>query len=143
MRMVMILAMMLLASTAYASSGSTSIDIVGSNTGDAIISAGPGSLNMDIVGSNVGDAHINSGGAIAADIEVVGSTTGEINISREVPVPSCCCNIWCNKPLCYPYSSYIPKSNCYPYNQDMHMGVDAWHGCYWYTPVYLPKWPMM
>lgn len=145
----MILALMLLASTTYASSGSTSIDIVGSNTGDAIISAGAGSVNMDIVGSNIGDARITSDGDISADVEVVGSTTGEINISPEVPpiTPSCCCNMWCNRPICYPYSSYIPcrynQPDCYPCNQSQHFGVDAWHGCYWYSPIYLPKWPSL
>ena len=22
-----------------------------------------------------------------------------------------------------------------------HLGVDAWHGQFWYTEIYLPKWP--
>ncbi len=150
LRMAMIMAMMLLASIAYASSGSTSVDIIGSKTGDAIISGDAGSVSVDVVGSNIGDAYITSDGGVPADVEVVGSNTGEINISSVVPpciTPSCCCDMWCNckGPICYPYSSYIPcrynKPDCYPCNQSQHLGVDAWHGCYWYSPIYLPKWP--
>lgn len=148
----MILAMMLFALTA-ACSGSTSVDIIGSNTGDAVISGGSGSINVDVVGSDIGDAYITSKRGGSADVEVVGSTTGEINISSAASTcvkTSCCCNTWCNGPICYPYSSYIPcrynqggcgQSNCYPYNYSQHFGVDAWHGCYWYSPIYLPKWP--
>ena len=155
LRMVVILAMMLFALTA-ASSGTTSVDIIGSSTGDAVISGGSGSINVDVVGSNIGDAYITSKRGESADVEVVGSTTGEINISTPAPTcvkTTCCCNMLYNGPICYPYSSYIPgrynqgccscsgQSNCYPYNQSQHFGVDAWHGCYWYSPIYLPKWP--
>ena len=155
LRIAMIMAMMVLASIAYASSGSTSVDIIGSTTGDAFISGDAGSVSMDVVGSNIGDAYITPDDGASADVEVVGSNTGEINISSEVPhaKPSCCCDMWCNfrGPICYPYSSYIPvrygqsnccdQSNCYPCNQSQHLGVDAWNGCYWYSPIYLPKWP--
>lgn len=152
LRMAMILVLMLLASTAYASSGSTSIDVIGSKMGDATISGSAGSVNIDVVGSRMGNARINSNGPISADVEVVGSTAGDINITSKVPPrvkPNCCCDMWCNfnKPLCYPYSSYIPsryvQPSCYPCNQSQHFGVDAWHGCYWYSPIYLPKWPQL
>ncbi|MFB3765215.1 MAG: hypothetical protein ACE14P_08200 [Methanotrichaceae archaeon] len=147
----MILVMMLLASTAYASSGSISIDVVGSRMGNADISGGAGTVNMDVVGSLMGNANIISHGKVSADVELVGSSAGDINITSEVHKhkSSSCCDMWCNfnRPLCYPYSSYIPsrycQSNCYPYNYSQHFGVDAWHGCYWYSPIYLPKWPQL
>lgn len=152
LRMAIILAMMLFALTAT-SCGSTSIDIIGSNTGDAIVSGGSGSVNMDVVGSSIGNAYISTRRGVSADVEVVGSTTGEINITSEFSEHKksrCCCDMWCNKPILYPYSSYIPcrynqpscyQPNCYPFNYSRHFGVDAWHGCYWYSPIYLPKWP--
>jgi hypothetical protein len=25
--------------------------------------------------------------------------------------------------------------------ENMHLGVDAWYGTYWYTDINMPKWP--
>lgn len=151
LRMAMILTLMLLASTAYASAGSVGIDIIGSNVGNTIVSQGAGSVNMDIVGSKTGNAQISSNGAVSADVEVVGSETGDITISSKTPVYKTCCysDVWYDytRPLCYPYSAYIPARYntpiSYPYVQYQHSGVDAWHGSYWYSPTYLPKWPQI
>jgi hypothetical protein len=155
LRMAIIFALMLLAATASAGSGSVGIDILGSNVGNTVIAAGAGSVNMDILGSKIGNARIFSDGAVSADIEVIGSSTGDINISSKKPIKKCCCcDEWCDfkRPLCYPYSSYIPSryssgcdcnSGCYPFDKSQHFGVDAWHGCYWYSPIYLPKWPQL
>lgn len=153
LRMAMILTLMLLASTAYASTGSVGIDIIGSNVGNTAISPGAGSVNIDIVGSKTGNAQISPNGAVSADVEVVGSKTGDITISPSPAaqiIKTCCYrDVWYDytRPLCYPYSSYIParynKPICYPYVQYQHSGVDAWHGLYWYSPTYLPKWPQI
>ncbi len=138
---VLALMLMLLASTAYAMSSA-------------------GSVTVDIIGSEVGNAQISSSGTESTDVEFVGSTAKDIKVSPETPTSKkgCCyCygDPWIDykKPLCYPYSSYIParydkqscyQQSCYPYSPTMpHMGVDAWHGCYWYSPTYLPKWPQI
>ncbi len=133
--MVMALMLMLLASTAYASSSA-------------------GSISVDIIGSKVGNTQISIPGAGPSDVELVGSTAGDVKIAPEVQSHHkecyCCGDPWYDykKPLCYPYSSYIParydKQICYPQIQtNQHFGVDAWYGTYWYSPIYLPKWPQI
>jgi hypothetical protein len=171
LRMAIIMALMLLAPAVYASSGSVGIDILGSNVGNTVIAAGAGNVKMDILGSKMGNAQIFSDRGVSADIEVIGGKAGNISIVSKKPIikkSCCCCDPWCDfkRPLCYPYSSYIParyntgcyntgcynsggydkgcyNTGCYPFNQSQHFGVDAWHGCYWYSPIYLPQWPQL
>jgi len=98
-------------------------------------SSGAGSVVVDIVGSNTDNTQIVSGGA-PIELEIVGSTSSNTKISPPaVVIPDCYCG-YCY----YPDVRYNVTKPSYPWDS-MHLGVDAWYGTYWYTNVYMPKWP--
>jgi hypothetical protein len=112
------LALILLASSAYASSsaGSVVIDILGSKTDNIQVVSGTG----------------------PADLEIIGSTSSNTRIAPPPAViPDYQCGYWC-----YPNVRCNGTKPSYPWDS-MHLGVDAWYGTYWYTNVYMPKWPQV
>jgi hypothetical protein len=107
------LILVLLVSTALASS-SVVVDIVGSNTDNTqILQPNAGSIELEIIGSLAKNTTMGS--------------QARINVAD-----NCCCPDK-NKHFCKP---------CQP-PQIPHLGVDAWYGEYWYTSINTPKWPSL
>jgi hypothetical protein len=75
------------------------------------------SVVLDIIGSEADTAEITASGWGDIEVDIIGSETRNITIlppQTAVVISSCCdyCypNVWMDfaRPLCYPYSSYIP-----------------------------------
>jgi hypothetical protein len=111
--MTMALILMMLVSTAFASS-SVVVDIVGSSTDNTqIIQPNAGSIELEIIGSLAENTSIASQARVNAAV-------------------NCCCPEK-DKHFCNPCQApQIP-----------HLGVDAWYGEYWYTSFNIPKWPQL
>jgi hypothetical protein len=112
-KITMALILMLLASTAFAS----------------------GPIVVDIVGSTTDNTQVIRPNAESIELEIIGSMANNTNIAPKAPVKV---EVNCprpekSKPLCKPY----------PVPEIPHLGVDAWYGEYWYTPVNMPKWPQL
>jgi len=105
--------LMLLVSTAFASS-SVVVDIVGSNTENTqIIQPNAGSIELEIIGSIANNTSIGSRARVNAAVNCRCPEEG--------------------KPFCKPCQAL----------QIPHLGVDAWYGDYWYTSIHMPKWPQL
>ena len=119
----------------------------------ALALGGPGSVVVDIVGSDVEDTMVVAGGRGDIDLEIIGSTAKNTTVSPYKAV-----NICQSCPIC-PYCPTCPTPICptpvcptYPVPQeeqpmpwvDMHLGVDAWYGAFWYKDdPNMPKWPQV
>lgn len=117
------LMLLLFASTAYAANGtgSVGIDIIGSYAENTNITAPYGaSVDLDIIGSTATDIQINPsaapthGGAYCCNSGYCDSCGGSITYGTP----------WDDfkRPLCYPWSSYIPTR----YNKAFHVGSGAY-----------------
>lgn len=106
----------------------------------AVASSGK-SVSLDIIGSDADGARIaSSGGPI--DVEIIGSTATNIQVGPPVDNTNstelCCGNCYCGecscsyttiwddftRPLCYPWSSYIPTR----YNKQFHANSNGQNG---------------
>lgn|GEM_PF-248124 len=162
MRTALVLAgiLVLLASAADArSSGQSTIDIVGSDTEVLEITSACKDLKLDIIGSLAEDIDIIAPNLSPKDIEIVGSRTKNIKISSKkslvpvpgpTPYPAPCPTVVNNYyTVCEKKTpAYCPPKPCpkpsYPNTGGAHLGVDAWHGQYWYSSkAYTPKWPQI
>jgi len=99
---------------------------------------GPGSITVDIVGSTTDNTKITSSGMEKVELEFIGSKANNTIISPPEKV------VICQKPICYdsinPEVKTEQKQKRYPW-ENMHLGVDAWYGTFWYTDINMPKWP--
>jgi hypothetical protein len=92
-----------------------------------------GSVGLDIIGSEADGARIISPGGGPVEVDIIGSTATNIQIGTSVDQDNCtdCCGVcYCGecccgyttiwddftRPLCYPWSSYIPTR----YNKPFH-----------------------
>jgi hypothetical protein len=161
--------LVLLISTAGArSSGTTNIDIVGSDAEVLNIASSVKDLKLDIIGSLAEDIKIISPTMTAKDVEIVGSKTKRITIvppgtakeyggeyGSECPYSPAVVNNYytvCQTktpsycpPKCPPQCPpQCPPKAKTPDTGGVHMGVDAWHGQYWYgSQPATPKWPQI
>lgn len=104
---------------------------------------GPGSIVVDIVGSSTDNTKITSSGMEKLDLEIIGSEANNTIISPPDKIARC------HRYIC-PDSDYSDsvltlektdnKEKRYPW-ENMHLGVDAWYGTFWYTDINMPKWP--
>jgi len=112
---ILALALMLSASTAYAFGG-------------------PGSVVVDIVGSVTDNTMITSSGMEKIELEIIGSEANNTIISPPAEMvvicPECICPECENEQESHPWDG-------------MHLGVDAWYGTFWYTDINMPKWPQI
>jgi hypothetical protein len=104
---------------------------------------GPGSIVVDIVGSSTDNTRITSSGMEKVDLEIIGSEANNTIISPPEKIVKCPRHICPD--LDYSDSIYAiektdNKKKIYPW-ENMHLGVDAWYGTFWYTDVNMPKWP--
>ncbi|MCK9565885.1 MAG: hypothetical protein M0Q43_07545 [Methanothrix sp.] len=119
---ILALALMLSACTAYAFSA-------------------PGSVVVDIVGSVTDNTKITSYGMDNVELEIIGSEANNTVVSPPEKAAKC------PKHIC-PDSGYTEvktenKEKSYPW-ENMHLGVDAWYGTFWYdSNINLPKWPQI
>lgn len=100
----------------------------------------PESVGLDIIGSEADTARIISSGAGPVEVDIIGSTANNIQIGplenqdnyTECGIcycGECCCGyttIWDDftRPLCYPWSSYIPTR----YNKPFHTNAYEYNG---------------
>jgi hypothetical protein len=100
---------------------------------------GPGSVVVDIVGSVTDNTKIMSSGMEKVELEIIGSEANNTVISPPEKV------VICPKHIC-PDTTYSEvksenKEKRYPW-ENMHLGVDAWYGTFWYdSNINMPKWP--
>lgn len=120
----------------------------------AMAFGGPGSVVVDIVGSDVDDTMVVADGRGDIDLEIIGSTAKNTTVSPYMEMirfcPTCPQCPICPTPIC-PTCPTCPVYPCpdeeqikpIPWN-NMHMGVDAWYGAFWYKDYpNLPKWPQI
>ncbi len=104
---------------------------------------GPGSIVVDIVGSSTDNTRITSSGMEKVDLEIIGSEALNTTISPPEKIAKCprhICPDSVNSDSVYSLEKTENKEKRYPWD-DMHLGVDAWYGTFWYTDVNMPKWP--
>ena len=98
---------------------------------------GPGSVVVDIVGSVTDNTRIASSGMERVELEIIGSEANNTTISPPAENLVIC-------PGCIYPESICPECDseqeARPWD-DMHLGVDAWYGTFWYTDINMPKWP--
>ena len=103
----------------------------------------PGSIVVDIVGSTTDNTRITSSGMEKVDLEIVGSEANNTVISPPEKHRKCRPPLYSDS-VCsgevYPAIKNENKEKHYPW-ENMHLGVDAWYGTFWYTDVNMPKWP--
>jgi hypothetical protein len=92
-------------------------------------------VGLDIIGSEADDARISSPGGGPVEVDIIGSTATNIQIGAPEDQDNCpdcggvcycgecCCGyttIWDDftRPLCYPWSSYIPTRYNKPFHTD-------------------------
>jgi hypothetical protein len=100
--------------------------------------ADAGSVVVDIVGSNTDNTRIVSSGIEKVELEIIGSTSKNTTIASPAMKTIEC------KMCCGPYFGCEYKQECKPVSRpwdNMHLGVDAWYGTFWYTNINMPKWP--
>ena len=100
-----------------------------------------GSVGLDIIGSEADNARIISFGGGPVEVDIIGSTATNIQIGPSEVSDNCtdCCGIcYCGecgcgyttiwddftRPLCYPWSSYIPTR----YNKPFHTTSSGYSG---------------
>jgi hypothetical protein len=103
----------------------------------------PGSIVVDIVGSTADNTRITSSGMEKVELEIVGSEANNTVISppeklRRCLPPICSGSVYSEEVS--PAIKTENKEKRYPW-ENMHLGVDAWYGTFWYTDVNMPKWP--
>ncbi len=104
---------------------------------------GPGSIVVDIVGSSTDNTKITSSGMEKVDLEVIGSEAKNITISPPEKIVKCprhICPDSVYSDSIYSFEQIDNKGKRYPW-ENMHLGVDAWFGTFWYTDINMPKWP--
>ncbi|MCX6673774.1 MAG: hypothetical protein NTY37_08355 [Methanothrix sp.] len=101
---------------------------------------GPGSVVVDIVGSVTDNTKITSSGMEKVELEFVGSEANNTIISPPAEKVVICPKCICPDIKCSPELKCESKQKCYPW-ENMHLGVDAWYGTFWYTDINMPKWP--
>jgi len=104
---------------------------------------GPGSIVVDIVGSSTDNTKITSSGMEKVDLEIIGSEALNTTISPPEKIAKCprhICPDSVYSDSVYSLEKTENKEKRYPWD-DMHLGVDAWYGTFWYTDVNMPKWP--
>jgi hypothetical protein len=103
---------------------------------------GPGSVVVDIVGSVTDNTRIASSGMERVELEIIGSEANNTIISP--PAENLVICPGCISPECICPESICPECDneqeARPWD-DMHLGVDAWYGTFWYTDINMPKWP--
>jgi hypothetical protein len=145
--------LVILASVAHASSGygePSSVNIVGSGSGDIKIASAADDTNMVIVGSQADDIKIVASGNVE-DRELVESQPGAIPLASELEheekCKPCIRSKLKSRPHCRPlYYAMCENPDCYTSPKvkydESHVGVDAWHGTYWFADsINLPKLP--
>jgi hypothetical protein len=104
---------------------------------------GPGSIVVDIVGSSTDNTKITSSGMEKVDLEIIGSEANNTIISPPEKIVKChryiCPDSYYSDSI-YTLEKTDNKEKRYPW-ENMHLGVDAWYGTFWYTDVNMPKWP--
>jgi hypothetical protein len=104
---------------------------------------GPGSIVVDIVGSSTDNTKITSSGMDKVDLEIIGSEANNTIISppeKHAKCPRHICPDLDYSDSTYTFEKTEKKEKRYPW-ENMHLGVDAWYGTFWYTDVNMPKWP--
>jgi hypothetical protein len=104
---------------------------------------GPGSIVVDIVGSSTDNTRITSSGMEKVDLEIIGSEANNTIISPPEKIAKCpryFCQDFDYSDSIYAIEKIDKKKKIYPW-ENMHLGVDAWYGTFWYTDVNMPKWP--
>ena len=104
----------------------------------------PGSVVVDIVGSTADNTRIESAAPGNVVLEIVGSDTNNTLIAppakKKMACPQICPKPDCSEPVCCPKVDCESQKKCNPWD-NMHLGVDAWYGTFWYTDINMPKWP--
>ena len=104
--------------------------------------ADAGSIVVDIVGSNTDNTKISASGAEKLELEIIGSTANNTTIS----LPKEMVKRWrgcCVPDLRCEYEQeceQVSNQESHPWD-NLHLGVDAWYGTFWYTDINMPKWP--
>lgn len=100
----------------------------------------PGSVVVDIVGSTTDNTLITAAGPEKVVLEIIGSQANNTLISPPVMNTVVCPQSICPEVNCYTEQNYEKLVETHPWD-NMHLGVDAWYGTYWYTDINLPQWP--
>jgi len=100
---------------------------------------GPGPVVVDIVGSVTDNTKITSSGMEKVELEIIGSEANNTIISPPTEKVVICPKYICPD-ITYPEVKSENKEKRYPW-ENMHLGVDAWYGTFWYTDINMPKWP--
>jgi len=100
---------------------------------------GPVSVVVDIVGSVTDNTKITSSGMEKVELEIIGSEANNTIISPPTEKVVICPKYICPD-ITYPEVKSENKEKRYPW-ENMHLGVDAWYGTFWYTDINMPKWP--
>lgn len=106
--------------------------------------ADTGSVVVDIVGSNTDNTKITTSGAEKLELEIIGSTANNTMVS----LPKEMSKRWrgcCLPDLRCEYGQecdQVSNQESHPWD-NMHLGVDAWYGTFWYTDINMPKWPQI
>ena len=112
----------------------------------ALAFGSPGSVVVDIVGSRTDNTKVIASGPEKVELEIIGSTSSNTTISPyEERVKICHNHSFCPEcPSCLtnPCPECDKQKKTYPWD-NMHLGVDAWYGTFWYTDVNMPKWPQI
>ena len=98
---------------------------------------GPGSVVVDIVGSVTDNTRITSSGMERVELEIIGSEANNTTISPPAENLVICPGYICPESTCPECDN---EQEAHPWD-DMHLGVDAWYGTFWYTDINMPKWP--
>ena len=102
---------------------------------------GPGSVVVDIVGSVTDNTRITSSGMEKVELEFVGSEANNTIISTPAEKVVVCPKYICPD-IKYPEVKCESKEKRHPW-ENMHLGVDAWYGTFWYTDINMPKCPLI
>jgi hypothetical protein len=101
---------------------------------------GPESTVVDIVGSVIDNTKITSSGMEKVELEFVGSEANNTIISPTAENAVTYTGYICPHIKCCPEQKCETKEKRYPW-ENMHLGVDAWYGTFWYTDINMPMWP--
>lgn len=105
------------------------------SAGSAYAFGGPGSIVVDVVGSVIDNTRITSSGMEKVELEFVGSEANNTIIS-----PSSGNVVICPRYICH--EQKWESKERYPW-EGRHLGVDAWNGTFWYTDINMPMWPQL
>lgn len=114
----------------------------------ALAFGSPGSVVVDIVGSRTDNTKIVASGPEKVELEIIGSTARNTTISPHEERAKICpkFSLCPECPACLtnpsPDTKYDNHQKSYPWD-NMHLGVDAWYGTFWYTDINMPKWPQI